>query len=224
MDNTQETFDKIAPGWYNFRHRTIFKAELEELARRWQKGRLLNVGCAHGPDFPPFAPGFELYGIDLSPNMVELAKKYAAKYQLNVSLKQADARKLPYPDEYFDFAIAVASFHHIEGEAERLKAFIELKRVLKPGGEAFITVWNKWQAKFWFKGKDTQVPWKSKNEVLYRYYHLFSYQELEKLVRKAGFEVIRSFPESRYKFPVKAFSRNVCLLIKKIGITAQPSF
>lgn len=215
MNNTQQTFDQIASSWYNFRHRTIFKAELEELARRWQSGRLLNVGCAHGPDFPPFAGSFELHGIDISLKMVELARKYAEKFKFSASLKQADARKIPYPYEYFDFAIAVASYHHIEGAGERLKALVELKRVLKPGGEAFITVWNKWQTRFWFKGKDAQVPWKSKDRVLNRYYHLFSYRELEKLARLAGFSIIRSYPESRYKFPVKHFSRNVCLLVKK---------
>jgi tRNA (uracil-5-)-methyltransferase TRM9 len=215
MNDTQQTFDKIASGWYNFRHRTIFKAELESLAAGWGKGRLLNVGCAHGPDFPPFVKGFELYGIDISEKMIEMARKYAEKYEFKVELKQADARNLPYPEAFFDFAIAVASYHHIEGGEERLNALLELKRVLKPGGEAFITVWNKWQTKFWLKSKDTQVPWKNKDEVVYRYYHLFSYRELEKLARKAGFEVLRSFPESRYKFPVKAFSRNICLLVKK---------
>ena len=215
MTNTEQVYDKIAPGWYNFRHRTIFQAELESLSQRWQAGRLLNVGCAHGPDFPPFAGKFELYGIDISARMIELAQKYATKYQFNVELKQADARKIPYPDAWFDFAIAVASYHHIEGAAERLKALGELKRVLKPGGEAFITVWNKWQTKFWFKRKDTLVPWKQKDEVLNRYYHLFSYREAEKLARRAGLKVIRSFPESRYKLPVKYFSRNICLLVKK---------
>lgn len=215
MNNIQETFDKIAPGWYNYRHRTIFRAELESLAERWKTGRLLNVGCAHGPDFPPFTKSFELYGIDISEKMIELAGKYSDKYGFKVDLKKADARKIPYPYEYFDFAIAVASYHHIEGEGERLKALVELKRVLKPGGEAFITVWNKWQTRFWFKGRDTQVPWRHKEEVFNRYYHLFSYRELEKLARKAGFKVVRSFPESRYKLPVKAFSRNVCLLVKK---------
>ena len=215
MSTTQDTFDRIAESWYNFRHRTIFQAELEALAQRWQKGRLINIGCAHGPDFPPFARSFELYGVDISGKMIELARKYAEKYQFKAALKQADARKIPYPYEFFDFAIAVASYHHIEGGEERLKALLELKRVLKPGGEAFITVWNKRQPKFWFKPQDAQIPWKSKKEVLYRYYHLFSYRELERLVRKAGFKVIRSFPESRYKFPIKNFSRNVCLLVKK---------
>jgi len=211
----QEVFDQIADSWYNFRHRTIFKTELEQLAARWEKGRLLNVGCAHGPDFVPFSKAFELYGVDVSGKMIELARKYTEKFKFKAELKQADARNLPYPDAFFDYAVAVASLHHIEGEEERLKALVELKRVLKPSGEAFITVWNRWQIKFWFKGKDTLVPWKTGDEVLQRYYHLFSYGELEKLARQAGFEIIKLFPESRYKLPVKAFSRNICMIVKK---------
>ena len=217
MDTTEQVFDKIAESWYSYRHRTIFQKELESLAVRWQKGRLINIGCGHGPDFIPFTKGgFDLYGIDVSGAMIKLAGKYAEKYNFKAELKQADARQIPYPDDFFDFAIAVASYHHIEGEVERSKALGELKRVLKPGGEVFITVWNKWQPKFWFKSKDTMVPWKSRDETLYRYYHLFSYGEAAKWVRKAGFELIKSYPESRYKFPVKFFSRNICLVVRKI--------
>lgn len=212
---TQDTFDKIAAGWYNFRHRTIFKKELDELAQRWQKGKLLNIGCAHGPDFPPFTPGFELYGIDISPKMLELARKYASKYNFTVNLKQADARQLPFENNFFDDAIAVASLHHIDEPEGRLQAFKELYRVLRPGGEAFITVWNKWQPRFWFKPKDTLVPWKNSEEILQRYYHLFSYGELEKLVKQAGFTLVRSNPESAYRYPLKWFSRNICVLVKK---------
>ncbi len=212
---TKDIFDQIAPGWYNFRHRSIFTHELEELAGRWRGGKLLNVGCAHGPDFPPFVKNFELYGIDFSRKMLELARKYAEKYEFQVSLVEADARHLPYGNDFYDYAIAVATYHHIEGDEERIKALRELKRVLKPGGEAFITVWNKWQPRFWLKKKDILMPWKSGEETLYRYYHLFSYGELEKVIKKAGFEVVKSYPESRYKFPIKTFSRNVCVLARK---------
>jgi SAM-dependent methyltransferase len=212
---TQAIFNQIAPGWYNFRHRTIFQNELQELAKRWGRGKLLNVGCAHGPDFPPFVPDFELYGVDFSAKMMELAKKYAAKYQFSVKLQEADARKLPYGNDFFDYAIAVAVYHHIENSEGRTQAVKELYRVLKPGGEAFITVWNKWQPRFWLKKKDILVPWKSGDKILNRYYHLFSYGELEKLVREAGFELIKSFPENRYRFPIKTFSRNICLLVRK---------
>jgi len=213
--STEEVFNEIAPGWYNFRHHTIFRIELEALARRWQRGKLLNVGCAHGPDFPPFSSDFELYGVDFSAQMLELARKYAAKYKFSVNLTQADARHLPFDTEFFDYAIAVATYHHIEDNEGRLQALKELKRVLKPGGEAFITVWNKWQPRFWFEKKDILVPWKSGDKILHRYYHLFSYGELESMVREAGFEVLKSFPESKYKFPVKTFSRNICVLVKK---------
>lgn len=214
MSTTREIFDEIAPEWYRLRHRTIFPKELKALAGRWRGGRLLNVGCGHGADFMPFKEGFELYGIDISGKMLELAKKYAEKYNLTVDLSQADARQLPFNDTDFDWGIAVATYHHIEGEEGRLQALTELKRVLKPGGEAFITVWNKWQPRFWLKKKDVLVPWKMKGKTLYRYYHLFSYGELEKMLKKAGFEVVKSYPESRYKFPLKIFSRNVCVLVR----------
>jgi tRNA (uracil-5-)-methyltransferase TRM9 len=214
MDNV---YDRIAEGWYNYRHRTIFKSELARLAARWRGGRLLNVGCAHGPDFVPFREGFELHGIDTSAKMLELAGKYAEKFDFKVKLRQADARELPYPNEYFDWAIAVAVYHHIEDAAGRLAAFKELHRALKPGGEAFITAWNRWQPRFWSKPRDLTVPWRSKDGTAARFYHLFTFGEMQQTARAAGFTVRELFPEDRYRFPVKTFARNVCAVVRKEG-------
>jgi len=177
---------------------------------------LLNIGCAHGPDFLPFTQGFELHGVDISSEMLKLAQKYSSKFKFAVNLAEADVLRLPYADQSFDWVISVATYHHIKGKEERLAAFQELRRVLKPGGEAFITVWNRWQSKFWFRGKEIAAPWRTKGKTLYRYYYLFSYPELEKLARRAGFEVLRSYPETSYHFPVKFFSRNICLLVRKM--------
>ncbi len=207
-------FNQIAPGWYNFRHWSIFRSELEALAQRWQKGKLLNIGCAHGPDFLPFRQGFDLYGVDFSAEMLKFAGKYSQKFGFAVNLALADVCYLPYPDETFDWAISVATYHHIRGEGQQV-ALKELKRVLKPGGEAFITVWNRWQPRFWFKPREVAVPWRKRGKTLYRYYYLFSYPELEKLVKKAGFKVLKSFPENSYRFPIKLFSRNICFLVRK---------
>jgi ubiquinone/menaquinone biosynthesis C-methylase UbiE len=217
IESQKDTFNQIAPGWYNYRHHSIFTAELNRLAKRWQSGSLLNLGCAHGPDFIPFRDSFKLYGVDYSIEMIALARKYSAKFNFNVELKLADVRQLPYPDKYFDWAISIATYHHIKGGQEISKALEELKRVLKPGGEAFITSWNRWQRRFWFKPRELYVPWRKKDKILYRYYHLFSYTELEKLATRAEFIILESFPESAYKFPLKYFSRNICLLIKKAG-------
>jgi tRNA (uracil-5-)-methyltransferase TRM9 len=215
MSTTRDIFNQIAPGWYNFRHWSIFRTELEALALRWQQGRLLNIGCAHGPDFSPFKKSFELHGVDFSTEMLKLAQKYSQKFKFTVSLVEADVRQLPYNSDSFDWAIAVATYHHIRDKEDRLKALQELQRVLKPSGEAFITVRNRWQPKFWFRPKSLLVPWRTRDKTLYRYYYLFSYRELESLAKKAGFEVLKSFPESTYHFPIKTFSKNICLLVKK---------
>ncbi len=208
-------FNQIAPSWYNFRHWSIFRSELEILAQQWQKGKLLNVGCAHGPDFLPFKQSFDLYGVDFSAEMLRFAQKYSQKFNFTVNLSLADASHLPYHDETFDWIISVATYHHIKGEKERQAALSELKRVLKPDGEAFITVWNHWQRRFWFSHREVMVPWRTRGKTLYRYYYLFSYPELERLAKRAGFQVLKSFPESSYHFPIKLFSRNICLLVKR---------
>ena len=213
-DNLRHVFDQIAPGWYNFRHRTIFRRELEALAVEWGGGRLLNIGCGHGADFLPFVKGFDLHGIDFSIKMLWLAQRYAVKYHFQPSLVQADATSLPYQTATFDHAIAVAAYHHLR-TVDRVPAFRELRRVLKPGGAAFITVWNRWQPRFWLKGNEVMVPWRGKGQTLYRYYNLFSYGEIVKVAREAGFQVRSVHPESPYRLPMRSFSRNVCLVIAR---------
>jgi tRNA (uracil-5-)-methyltransferase TRM9 len=211
----KKVFDLMAPGWYGFRHHSIFRPELESLAVRWQKGRLLNIGCGHGPDFIPFKDGFELYGLDFSTEMIKLARRYSHKFEFPVNLQVADALHLPFADNAFHWAIAVASYHHLRGHIDQTAALLELKRVMKPGAEAFLTVWNRGQPRFWLAGRETSVPWKAQGAVVQRYYYLFTYGEFEGLVKKAGFRVLRSFPENNYHFPVKYFSRNICLLVQK---------
>ena len=216
MTTNREVFDQIAESWYRVRHWPLLKEELEEVAARWQSGKLLNVGCAHGPDFLSFSQGFELWGVDSSPAMLKQALRYSAKYNLYVNLIAADALFLPFPNNTFDCAISVATYHHIKGREERGKAFVELKRVLKPQGEAFLTVWNYGQPRFWLKSKEQQVPWRLKEETVYRYYYFFSYGELRKLLSKAGWEIIAMSPEKSYRLPiVRNFSRNICVLVKK---------
>lgn len=215
MSSTRDSFNHIAPSWYRLRYRSRFRNELGRLAAKWQKGRLLNIGCAHGPDFIPFASCFELCGVDFSSEMIRLARQYANKNKFQPNLSVADAAHLPFTANSFDWAISVATYHHLHYPQERRAAFHELFRVLRPGGEAFITVWNRWQPRFWFKGKEIIVPWHNRGTAWPRYHYLFSYRELESQAEQAGFTVITSFPEAAYRFPIKYFSRNICLLVRK---------
>lgn len=215
MATNRQVFDQIAESWYRVRHWPLLREELDALAARWQGGKLLNIGCAHGPDFLPFGQRFELWGVDCSPAMLVQAVRYSAKFKLYVTLVCADALCLPFGDNSFDWAVSVATYHHIRGEDQRERAFRELRRVLKPGGEAFVTVWNRGQPRFWFKSKEQQVPWRLRGRTVYRYYHLFSYGELERALATAGWEIITVSPERSYHFPVRSFSRNICVLVRK---------
>jgi ubiquinone/menaquinone biosynthesis C-methylase UbiE len=151
--------------------------------------------------------------------MLRKAIGYSDKFSFYVNLAISDAVSLPFADNTFDRAISVATYHHIKGTKQREKAFIELKRVLKPEGEAFLSVWNWGQPRFWLKSKEQQVPWKLKGKTVYRYYHLFSYGELRRVLIRSGWDIISMSPETSYHFLIRHFSRNICVLIRK-GSTA----
>ena len=76
--------------------------------------------------------GGYLTGVDLSPNMVRLARKTAANYnRSNVSFTRGDALNLKFPDNSFDVVVSSNAFPWVSNRQRFLK---EIYRVLKPGG------------------------------------------------------------------------------------------
>lgn len=68
---------------------------------------------------------------DLSPGMVNVAKRNAQQLGLDVDGRVADAETIPYPDNSFELVVGHAILHHIPDVEQALK---EVLRVLKPGG------------------------------------------------------------------------------------------
>jgi len=210
-------YDKVADSWYNIRHWSLFQDELEELNDRWESGKLLNLGCAHGSDFLSFdREKFDLHGLDISTELLEKALDYSSKFNFQPKLVAGDMRNLPLKTKTFDYVICIASIHHLLNRDERIKALEEIKRVLKSGGEAFITVWNKKQKEFILEDKTIEKNWNYKGRELKREYYLYTYKELERDLEKAGLEVLELKPEKSYKVPlIKEFSKNILALVKK---------
>lgn len=100
----------------------------------WPYGTALELGCGTGF----FLLNLKLAGVideghvtDLSPGMVEVAKRNGKALGFELGGRVADAESIPYDDNTFDLVVGHAVLHHIP-DVE--KAFREVIRVLKPGG------------------------------------------------------------------------------------------
>ncbi|ADP77157.1 Methyltransferase type 11 [Methanothermus fervidus DSM 2088] len=79
----------------------------------------------------------KVFAIDISPKMIDIAKKHVAKKKLlkKVIVKHADVHRMPFPTNFADLVVSRGSMFFWEN---RTKAFNEIYRVLKPGGFAYI--------------------------------------------------------------------------------------
>ena len=203
--NQKEIWQAIAESWHRFR-RKPFSPIIEKLAKEWPPGKILDVGCGNGRNLLPFAQnGFECYGIDFSEKMIGLAKKFAEEKKFQAKFSVAEATKLPFKNAFFDYALCIAVLHHLT-KANALKALEEIFRILKSSGKALLTVWNKWQWPFLFKPKIYNVPWRIGEKIFYRWTYFYNFFEFLKLVKKAGFKIIKA---------KGIFGKNIILIVEK---------
>lgn len=96
--------------------------------------RVLDVGCGNGWAtrlMAQQAPLGRVVGIDISDEMVELARESSAEFP-NVVFREASAEKLPFAEGEFTHAFSMESLYYY---ADVLRALKEIPRVLKPGGK-----------------------------------------------------------------------------------------
>jgi ubiquinone/menaquinone biosynthesis C-methylase UbiE len=115
--------------------------------------RVLDVGCGSGVQSMHLAPyAKEVVGIDLSENLIEIAKERCKQYQ-NARFQVGDACQLPFPDQSFDFIISYGDvLSHI---VERYKeAVSEMARVAKSGARITFEVDTKWNFGIFYHPKE----------------------------------------------------------------------
>jgi ubiquinone/menaquinone biosynthesis C-methylase UbiE len=97
----------------------------------------LDIACGPGLLVCAFARVVRFaIGIDLTPAMLEQARKLQQEQGLNnVSWQEGDVTALPYPDAHFSIVTSRFVLHHLEDPLVALK---EMKRVCKPGGRVLV--------------------------------------------------------------------------------------
>ncbi|MFH0978865.1 MAG: methyltransferase domain-containing protein [Candidatus Woesearchaeota archaeon] len=112
------------------------------------KNRMLEIGVGTGELIKKTEPMFkEAYGIDLSKNMVGVARNKVKKAHLLVG----DAEHLMFKAESFDFVVSMDILEHV---GDPLKVMNEVIRVLKNRGLAFLSTPNPlWAPVMWLAEK-----------------------------------------------------------------------
>jgi SAM-dependent methyltransferase len=95
---------------------------------------VLEVGCGTGRFLAALAGRAKAWGVDPSPEMLEVARGRVH----GAGLKLGSAEELPFKDRWFERAAMWLVVHLVE----RPRAFAELKRVLAPGGRLVIATFD----------------------------------------------------------------------------------
>ncbi|MBT3942556.1 MAG: methyltransferase domain-containing protein [Chloroflexi bacterium] len=160
--------------------------------------KVLDLACGSGVVTEIVAgvvgSGGSVVGLDFSPPMLGVAR---AKSIAGASVEwvEADASKIPFPDDTFD---AVVCQHGFQFFPDPLACVNEVKRVLKPGGRLTLTVWADagehplYEAVFRSVSNRIEVPY----EMVARPFLFGSLSDVSSLLKGAGFGEVKESSES----------------------------
>jgi SAM-dependent methyltransferase len=106
--------------------------------------RILDLACGVGRHALELARrGFSVVGVDISPELIEIAEGEAAIKRVEVEYVAADLRELTYEDE-FDAVLGLhdGAVGYFEDDAENRRTFETIGRALRPGGAALLQIPN----------------------------------------------------------------------------------
>jgi len=173
-------------------------------------GRILDIGCGTGDlsiKIAKKAPReTEIFGIDYSQPMLEIAKAKAEKAGVAPRIKfiSGDASKLPFEDNYFDCTAISFAFRNLTYNNPLCKPHLaDVLRVLKPGGRYVIVESSQPESRFireidhlylrWFV--NPVGMWLSGNKGAYNYLaesakRFYMPRQVKGLLLKAGFKSV----------------------------------
>ena len=167
---------------------------------RYHGKRVVEVGFGAGTDLVQWLrAGARVSGIDLTEEALANVSHRIQVYGLPQpeSLQVADAENLPFASESFDLGYSWGVLHHTPDTA---KALSELVRVVRPGGEIKVMLYNRrglYAWKMWIKQALLKGrPWRSlrwvlANHVESRGTQAFTDEEIRRMLAPLGLTDVR---------------------------------
>lgn len=205
-DYDEEYYTNICGGFEEFKKGTTLGKynHCLKLLKPKRKQKVLDLGCGRGEIVKMLSErGIFCVGGDYS----KIATKIASEQNKNIL--RFDARSLPFKSETFDVVIMLDVLEHLIKE-EGIKSLKQIRTVLKKGGKIVIHTPNKlWRYTYYpivvkpyyfIFGKQK----KELAEELLRHVNEPTPNSLKKMVRKAGFENVKThfYPKlhSKWRF------------------------
>ena len=181
--------------------------QVREMQKIGLKGKaVLEIGCGAGSSSILFAlDGAQVTASDLTDEAVAITKAKFDLLGLAGNAVQADAENLPFPDNSFDVVFSSGVLHHTPNTQ---KTIDEIRRVLKPGGNAVVMLYAKWSFQYlvslllmrgiifggifrhgrnWL-GHATELAWNTKEDRLNPMTKVYSGRQMRQLFKE--FEII----------------------------------
>ncbi len=156
-----------------------------ELAGVKPGDKVLEVGCGTGSlslaAKVQVGPNGEVHGIDAAPEMVEVARRKAARQGADVDFKVGLIQDIPFSRAQFDVVLCSFMIFHMPDDVRR-EGFKEIARVLKPGGQVVIVD----------SVSPDQLPRRSLYRLLLSSMAQHTLEELRPMLREAGFTEIET--------------------------------
>ncbi|HVF53537.1 MAG TPA: methyltransferase domain-containing protein [Actinomycetota bacterium] len=144
-DELEKANQKVSRSWakwapvydksIGFLERHVFGPEHRAWACSKATGKTLEVAIGTGLNLGHYPRDVILTGIDLTPEMLAIARERASTLGVDAELKEGDAHALQFPDESFDTVIGTYTLCNIP---DPRRAVAEMKRVLRPLGKLIL--------------------------------------------------------------------------------------
>lgn len=147
---TKMFFERVDKEFYSWNEPLHHKKPFDQLFPydSFKNKHVLEIGCGIGTMLMNWAQnGSICTGVDLNPTSIEQTRKRFELFDLKADVHLEDANKLTFPDEQFDYVYSWGVLHHSPNIERSIE---ELFRVLKPGGQFGIMLYNRKSFYQWY--------------------------------------------------------------------------
>jgi ubiquinone/menaquinone biosynthesis C-methylase UbiE len=137
-EEIRQAYDQLAPDYdrMTFVERSVFGIDrLRGRLLEGISGHILDVACGSGANFPSFSAADHITAVDLSPGMLDIARRRAEQLGLSPDLRVMDAQQLDFADGSFDVVVSALSTCTFPDPVAALR---EMGRVVRPGGRILL--------------------------------------------------------------------------------------